>query len=109
MKIKQQKFTVFLLSSMVFGLIFTVQAAKTTPAVINPNDKIISAFRQYKDVTLPTLKVPTVVEVPFSEDFLKKYDDRWKKKIGKTIQTWMLIFWPLRLPINLLRECQQEE
>jgi len=37
-------------------------------------DEVISAYRFYKDISGISISVPTVVEVPFENDFIERYD-----------------------------------
>lgn len=47
-------------------------SAEQIPA--SSSETITSAFQKYKDVSVPTIKVPTVVEVSFSEDFANRFN-----------------------------------
>jgi hypothetical protein len=38
------------------------------------SDQMASAFRYYKDITVPEVKVPTVVDIPFTGDFLERFE-----------------------------------
>ncbi|MFZ2832197.1 MAG: thrombospondin type 3 repeat-containing protein [Minisyncoccia bacterium] len=46
--------------------------AQQTP--INPIEKITSAFQKFKEINEVTIKVPTVVEVPFIEEFANRFN-----------------------------------
>lgn len=39
-----------------------------------PPDQVISAYRSYRDVGSLTIKVPTVIEVPFNDTTLERFD-----------------------------------
>lgn len=53
------------------GFAFSVGA---TPPTRDPNFIALDAFRQYKEISMPTIKVPTVVEVPLPEAFSNRFD-----------------------------------
>lgn len=40
----------------------------------NSAQQVTSAFQKYKDISAPAIKVPTVVEVPFANDFSNRFD-----------------------------------
>lgn len=52
------------------GLAFSASALKIPAVEVPPT----SAFQQYKQIVVPAIKVPTVVEVPFSETFFNRFD-----------------------------------
>ncbi|MEK7538576.1 MAG: thrombospondin type 3 repeat-containing protein [Patescibacteria group bacterium] len=52
------------------GFTLTLSAAE----VLNQGLPVTSAFQQYKQIVVPAIKVPTVVEVPFSETFFNRFD-----------------------------------
>jgi len=55
-----------------FLSIFTLGFA--TLANAQDISSIISAYRSFKDVTAPSLSVPTVIEVPFANDTIERFD-----------------------------------
>lgn len=61
-----------LLLLAVFGATLSVSAEQVP--VNNETDAITSAFQKYKDISAPSIKVPTVVETPFSEDFANRFN-----------------------------------
>lgn len=61
-----------LLLLTVFGATLSVSAEQVP--VNNETDAITSAFQKYKDISAPSIKVPTVVETPFSEDFANRFN-----------------------------------
>lgn len=61
-----------LLLLAVFGATLSVSAEQVP--VNNETDAITSAFQKYKDISAPSIKVPTVVETTFSEDFANRFN-----------------------------------
>lgn len=53
------------------GLACTVFVSVSIFSLAFAGDAVISAYRQYKDVT-PSVRVPTVVEVPFNNEFTER-------------------------------------
>lgn len=51
-------------------------------------DVAASAFRSFKDVAAPAIKVPTVVEVPMSSEFLERFDFAVYDKTAQTFEPW---------------------
>ncbi len=64
-----------------------------------------SAFQQYKQISVPAIKVPTVVEVPFTETFANRYDfavvDMGKDSDSNTLQESVLKFQPYLFSENV--------
>lgn len=50
------------------------KCAPGTKCVTGKEEDPTLAFRKYKDTTITSLVVPTVVEVPFGNEFLERYD-----------------------------------
>lgn len=64
---------IFFLAITVVLFSFSFSAsAEQIPA--SPAETITSAFQKYKEVSVPSIKVPTVVEVSFSEDFTNRFN-----------------------------------
>ncbi len=61
-------------SAVFFGLMTSVSATIATIPPPPSAQEITSAFQKYKDVSAPSIKVPTVVEVPFANDFSNRFD-----------------------------------
>lgn len=59
------------LTLVLFGNGISV-SAEQVPA--SGAETITSAFQKYKDISAPSIKVPTVVEVPFTEDFANRFN-----------------------------------
>lgn len=55
-------------------LLVVLSAVGAQAQVPAPDPTIVSAYRNYKDPVVPTIIVPTVVELPFAEDVLERYD-----------------------------------
>lgn len=72
------------MSSKIFiiitGLIFGQLASAASPEV--------SAFRQFKDVSQLSVTVPTVVEVPFDQEFIERFDFAVLDKNTDTFQPY---------------------
>ncbi|MDD5751649.1 MAG: thrombospondin type 3 repeat-containing protein [Candidatus Peribacteraceae bacterium] len=58
----------FALALCTFALTATAQDTPLT------TEQIINAYRSYKDVGALTISVPTVIEVPFQEDAMERFD-----------------------------------
>lgn len=61
--------------SLLISTILFLFIASSAGAIVsdgNQNDIVTSAYRKYKDVNNLTIKVPTVVEVPFSDQYLER-------------------------------------
>lgn len=54
-----------------FSFAFSVSAQTPVESSVQ---KITSAFQKYKDISAPAIKVPTVAEVPFANDFSNRFD-----------------------------------
>ncbi len=52
---------------IIIGIVFTV-------SVQGSNSSVISAYRFYKDVNSFSIKVPTVVEIPFGNEYIERFD-----------------------------------
>lgn len=73
------------LSIVLFGYGIIV-SAEQTPA--SETESITSAFQKYKDINVPSIKVPTVVEVPFTEDFANRFNFAILDTETKTFQPY---------------------
>lgn len=69
-------------SSPVFG---------TTMSLERLNAEVLSAFRSVKNVELPKITVPTVVEVPFTETNLERFDFLVYNNSSKNIEPSLLL------------------
>ncbi|MFH1481917.1 MAG: thrombospondin type 3 repeat-containing protein [Patescibacteria group bacterium] len=65
------KLKIFCLFFFVFGIVPMASAQELSQSSIS---SVISAFRSYKDVSNISINVPTVVEVPFLDDFIERFD-----------------------------------
>ncbi len=65
------KLKTFFLCFGILGFVFMVNAQGLTQ---NSTPQAISAYRFYKDVDGLSVNVPTVVEIPFFEEFIERYD-----------------------------------
>ncbi|KKU81514.1 MAG: Peptidase S15 [Parcubacteria group bacterium GW2011_GWA1_47_8] len=65
-------FTTALSLSLGFGSV--VLAQSKTPGSTSIISEITSAFQREEDARVPSIQVPTVVEIPFSETFLNRFD-----------------------------------
>jgi len=74
MKLKKQNMQVLFLSLIVFSLTFTTYAIEKPIDPVDPVASVISAYRSYKDVGEISIKVPTVVEIPFVDEFIERFD-----------------------------------
>jgi hypothetical protein len=54
-----------------FGIIISANAQGLQDGSIS---SIISAYRSYKDIDNISINVPTVLEIPFAEDFIERFD-----------------------------------
>ena len=68
MRLKTLSFSLTILGLALTG---TAAAHELAPSVISG---AVSAFRMYKDTGVITVKVPTVVEVPFTTEFIERFD-----------------------------------
>lgn len=64
------KLKTLFLSLSAFGIVLTA-SAYGPQNLISP---VISAYRFYKDVGSVSISVPTVVEVPFADEFMERFD-----------------------------------
>lgn len=63
--------TLILSTLLVFSLIVTANAQGLQQ---NSVSSVINAYRFYKDIDSISINVPTVVEVPFTTDFIERFD-----------------------------------
>lgn len=72
------KLKIVIFAVVVYGFAFTANALtpiSPPPTNVVPLSQLVSeAYRYYKDVGVFSIKVPTVVEVPFVEQFIERYD-----------------------------------
>lgn len=71
MKIKSN--TIFLLSILSILFLFG-WGASAYGLSSNAINEVISAYRQYKEIDKLSISVPTVIEIPFEEEFLERFD-----------------------------------
>lgn len=66
------KFKILFLFSLIFNLVvFQASAQELSQGTI---DSVISAYQKYKDISIPPIVVPTVIEVSFDEEFFERFD-----------------------------------
>lgn len=66
------KFKILILSIfLAFSFIFTASAQGLQQ---NSISSVINAYRFYKDINNISISVPTVVEIPFADDFIERFD-----------------------------------
>lgn len=65
------KIRTLFLSLITLGVALTVSAQGLSQSSISP---VISAHRFYKDVGNISISVPTIVEVPFADEFIERFD-----------------------------------
>lgn len=63
--------TLILSILLIFGFIVIADAQGLQQ---NSISSVISAYRFYKDMDNPSIKTPTVVEIPFATDFIERFD-----------------------------------
>lgn len=71
------------LSLVIFGFALTASAQGLSQ---NSTSPVISAYRFYKDVDIFSINVPTVVEVPFSDEFIERFDFAVLDKITNSFE-----------------------
>lgn len=59
---------------LVFGFVVVANAIKKPQNSMDTDLSIISAYRFYKDINNISVKVPTVVEIPFAFDFIERFN-----------------------------------
>ena len=73
-----KKLNKFIFAIMAFGLFAGPVGAqsliKDYPLISNDNDDAIKTFRKYQDVTSINIEVPTVVELPITNNYLERYN-----------------------------------
>lgn len=83
------------ITTFVTSLSFALSVSARSPL---PEIPSTSAFQQYKQIVVPAIKVPTVVEVPFTETFSNRFDfavvDMGKDSDNNTLQEAVLEFQP---------------
>lgn len=65
------KLKTLFLSLIVFSIVSTAGAQELSKSSIS---SVINAYRFYKDVDNVAIKVPTIVEVPFVDEFIERFD-----------------------------------
>ncbi|MBI4994808.1 thrombospondin type 3 repeat-containing protein [Candidatus Peregrinibacteria bacterium] len=65
------KLKILFLSLITFSVVLTANAQELYQGSIS---QVISAYRLYKDVNDISINVPTVVEVPFADEFIERFD-----------------------------------
>lgn len=71
------------LSLVIFGFALMASAQGLSQKSTSP---VISAYRFYKDVDIFSINVPTVVEVPFSDEFIERFDFAVLDKITNSFE-----------------------
>jgi hypothetical protein len=70
----------FIFALAAFSIFFSSTAALAqsfqikTPPLPNNNDEAIKTFRKHQDVTSVNIEVPTVVELPITDNYMERYD-----------------------------------
>ena len=67
------KSKIFLLSFVILSFAFVTNAQETIKNTIS-SSTVVSAYRFYKDINSIPIKVPTVVEIPFTDEFIERFD-----------------------------------
>jgi hypothetical protein len=67
------KLKILFLSIIAFSITLTANAQQEMP-IQNLISQVTSAYRSYKDVGNIPISVPTVVEVPFANDYVERFD-----------------------------------
>lgn len=57
-------------SSLILGIAFIASAQELSKSI----SSVISAYRFYKDISSISIRVPTVVEIPFADEFIERFD-----------------------------------
>ena len=65
------KVKILFLSFVVLGVALTANAQGLSQGSIS---SVISAYRFYKDISNISISVPTVVEIPFADEFIERFD-----------------------------------
>lgn len=71
------KYIFFGITVALFGFAFLVSAEQVSASSTKPRqptETTIRAFQKYKEISAPSIKVPTVVEVPLPNDFSNRFD-----------------------------------
>ncbi len=69
------KLKTFLAALAFFGLVsFAHGVGFVAPAPLSDTENVVSAHRFYKEVSVLSIQVPTVVEIPFMDEFLERFD-----------------------------------
>lgn len=69
---KIKKIGISLLFFAVFGSVAITTSAQTPPGGLAVD--FINAYRSYKDISNLSIKAPTVIEFPFADEFIERFD-----------------------------------